>query len=94
MRHETAPPASQAEPAASSTSSTQADRPTRERFVQDWLKAVWQPLQAPFHKLQRDGKVRKDLSADALARIFVYRNATHLVTRYVLASQPGLAAPA
>ena len=63
------------------------DQAMREQFAREWLKAVWEPLLALFGRLQREGRMRKDMSAEALARMFLSLNVGHLVARHVLAPQ-------
>jgi AcrR family transcriptional regulator len=64
------------------------DDALRARFAESWLQAAWEPLLALFRKLQREGKVRRDLRADALTRMFLSLNLGHLLARHLLA--PGL----
>jgi AcrR family transcriptional regulator len=63
------------------------DQQLREQFASEWLKAAWEPLLSLFRRLQRDGQLRKDLPAEALARMFLSLNIGQLVARHVLAPQ-------
>ncbi|HYF16283.1 MAG TPA: helix-turn-helix domain-containing protein [Ramlibacter sp.] len=62
------------------------DEALRARFAAEWMGAVWEPLQGLFRRLQREGRLRGDVSADALARMFLSLNLGHLVARHVLAA--------
>jgi AcrR family transcriptional regulator len=61
------------------------DDALRERFAAEWREAAWKPLLALFRKLQREGRLRQDLRAEALARMFLSLNVAHLVSRFILA---------
>jgi AcrR family transcriptional regulator len=61
------------------------DAQLREQFGQQWQAAVWEPLRALFGRLRREGRVRGDLPADTLARLFLSLNVGYLVARHVLA---------
>jgi AcrR family transcriptional regulator len=61
------------------------DSALREQFGQAWHAAVWQPLQALFARLRREGRVRTDVPAPTLARLFLSLNIGYLVARHVLA---------
>lgn len=61
------------------------DEALRARFAATWTGAVWQPLQALFERLQRDGRVRRDIPAARLVRMFLSLNLGFLVGRHVLA---------
>ena len=61
------------------------DDALRERFAQQWLHAVWQPLLALFESLQREGRLRRDIGAATLVRLFLSLNLGYLVGRFVLA---------
>jgi AcrR family transcriptional regulator len=63
------------------------DQRLLDRFAQEWLAAVWQPLLALFRRLQCEDRLRRDLPAEALARMFLSLNIGLLVGRYVLAPQ-------
>lgn len=65
------------------------DEPLRERFVQQWLPAVWSPLLGLFTHLQQQGRMRGDVPAAVLVRQFLSLNLGHLVARLVLAPGPG-----
>lgn len=58
------------------------------RFTAQWQPAVWQPLAGLFRHLQREGRLRRDVDADALVRMFLSLNLGYLVARHLLA--PGL----
>jgi AcrR family transcriptional regulator len=62
------------------------DEGLRARFADAWVGAVWEPLRALFAKLQREGRLRHDLSADTLARLFLSMNLGYLVARHVVAT--------
>jgi AcrR family transcriptional regulator len=61
------------------------DDALRSRFTDAWMPAVWQPLHGLFERLQREGRLRRDISAAALARMFLSLNLGYLVGRHVLA---------
>ncbi len=61
------------------------DDALRARFAATWTGAVWQPLLALFERLQRDGRVRRDIPAASLVRMFLSLNLGFLVGRHVLA---------
>ncbi|MEJ6020957.1 TetR/AcrR family transcriptional regulator [Ramlibacter sp. PS4R-6] len=61
------------------------DEQLREQFAKEWLAAVWEPLLALFRKLQREGRLRRDIGAEALVRMFLSLNVGHLVARHILA---------
>jgi AcrR family transcriptional regulator len=63
------------------------DESLRERFGQEWLAAVWVPLRGLFARLQKEGRLRRDLSADTLARIFLSLNLGYLLGRHALAPE-------
>jgi AcrR family transcriptional regulator len=63
------------------------DEDLRGRFAAQWLPAVWRPLQGLFKRLQREGRLRRDVSADSLARMFLSLNVAYLVSRHALAPQ-------
>jgi len=65
------------------------DTALRERFAATWIGAVWQPLTALLARLQREGRLRRDLPAATLARIFLSLNLGYLVGRHVLAPGAG-----
>lgn len=56
-----------------------------ERFSNQWLPAVWAPLTGLFAQLQRRGRLRKDMTPDALVRMFLSLNLGYLIARHVLA---------
>lgn len=60
------------------------DADLREQFGKAWHAAVWQPLHALFARLRREGRVRADVPADTLARLFLSLNIGYLVARHVL----------
>jgi AcrR family transcriptional regulator len=59
------------------------------RFAEEWQPAVWAPLLQLFERLQREGRMAKDIPADRLARMFLSLNVGYLVSRFLLA--PALA---
>lgn len=61
------------------------DAALRERFAAEWAGAVWQPLSGLLARLQREGRLRRDVPAATLARIFLSLNLGYLVGRHVLA---------
>ena len=61
------------------------DEALRLRFAATWTGAVWQPLLALLERLQRDGRVRRDIPAASLVRMFLSLNLGFLVGRHVLA---------
>lgn len=63
----------------------------RERFATAWVAAVWQPLCGLFARLQQEGRLRRDLSAEAMARMFLSLNLGYLIGRHVLAPEFGWA---
>jgi AcrR family transcriptional regulator len=62
------------------------DEVLRERFAQQWLQAVWQPLTALFTSLHREKRVAPDMPAATLARLFLSLNLGYLIGRFVLAA--------
>lgn len=62
------------------------DDALRARFAQQWLQAVWQPLLDLFTALQRERRLTRTISADALVRMFLSLNLGYLVGRHVLAA--------
>ncbi len=64
------------------------DASLRDRFTSQWEPGVWRPLAALFTQLQAEGRLRRDLPAQALVRMFLSLNLGYLVARHVLA--PGL----
>ena len=56
-----------------------------QRFAEQWSPAVWTPLLGLFTRLQAEGRMRRDLPAEALVRMFLSLNLGHLVTRHLLA---------
>lgn len=63
------------------------DADLREQFGQSWQAAVWQPLHTLFARLRREGRVRADVPAETLARLFLSLNVGYLVARHVLAPE-------
>lgn len=61
------------------------DETLRERFAAQWSEAAWQPLLALFTRLQKDKRLRSDIGADTLVRLFLSMNLGYLVGRHVLA---------
>lgn len=62
------------------------DDELRQRFTREWLPAVWEPLRGVFRKLQREGRMRKDIPAETLARMFLSLNISYLVSRHIVAT--------
>lgn len=60
------------------------DDALRARFAATWTGAVWQPLLALLERLQRDGRVRRDIPAASLVRMFLSLNLGFLIGRHVL----------
>ena len=58
------------------------------RFANAWILTVWQPL-GLFERLQSEGHVRRDISAAALARMFLSLNLGYLFGRHILAPGTG-----
>jgi len=56
-----------------------------QRFVDQWLPAVWQPLLALFERLQREGKLAKNSRPDSQVRMFLSLNLGYLLARHILA---------
>jgi AcrR family transcriptional regulator len=65
------------------------DEPLRAEFARQWLQSAWQPLLALFRKLQQEGRLRRDIGAEALARMFLSLNLGFLVGRHILAPDAG-----
>jgi AcrR family transcriptional regulator len=65
------------------------DEQLRGRFAAEWLPAVWEPLRGVFRKLQREGRMRKDIPAETLARMFLSLNVSYLVSRHIVAPDAG-----
>ena len=63
------------------------DAALRERFAAAWVAAVWQPLRGLFARLQHEGRLRRDLPADAMTRMFLSLNLGYLLGRHALAPQ-------
>ena len=63
------------------------DEQLRGQFAAQWRLAAWQPLVDLFRRLQRARRVRRDVEAEALARMFISLNVGHLVARHILAPQ-------
>jgi AcrR family transcriptional regulator len=61
------------------------DESLRQRFEEVWRPAVWAPLLGLVQRLQREGKLRRDIRAETLVRAFLSLNVGYLVTRHVLA---------
>lgn len=61
------------------------DEALRARFAAQWSDAAWQPLLALFTRLQKDKRLRSDIGADTLVRLFLSLNLGYLVGRHVLA---------
>jgi len=61
------------------------DEALRARFTALWLDAAWKPLVGLFSQLQRRGRLRKDMTAANLVRMFLSLNLGYLIGRYVLA---------
>lgn len=61
------------------------DEALRGRFAATWTTAVWSPLLALLERLQRDGRVRRDIPAAGLVRMFLSLNLGFLIGRHVLA---------
>jgi AcrR family transcriptional regulator len=61
------------------------DEGLRARFAEQWTVAFWRPLTALFRRLVREGKLRRDVPVDALARMFLSLNLGLLIGRFVLA---------
>ncbi len=60
------------------------DDALRARFAATWTGAVWQPLLALLERLQHDGRVRRDIPAASLVRMFLSLNLGFLIGRHVL----------
>jgi len=63
------------------------DEGLRQRFEAAWRPAVWEPLLGLFRRLQREGRLRRDLRPETLARSFLSLNIGYLVTRHILAPE-------
>lgn len=61
------------------------DETLRTRFAADWLPAVWEPLQSLFARLQREGRLRRDIPAASMVRQFLSLNLGYLIARLVFA---------
>lgn len=61
------------------------DEALRARFAAQWGDAAWQPLLALFTRLQKAKRLRSDIGADTLVRLFLSLNLGYLVSRHVLA---------
>ena len=59
-----------------------------QRFAAQWQPAVWRPLHGLFTHLQAEGRLRRDVAADTLVRMFLSLNLGYLIARHLLA--PGL----
>lgn len=58
-----------------------------QRFVDQWLPSVWTPLVGLFERLQGQGRLRRDITPQALVRMFLSLNLGHLIARHILAPQ-------
>lgn len=56
-----------------------------KRFSDEWLPAVWEPLQGLFRRLQEEGRVAPHLQPEAAARMFLSLNLGYLISRHLLA---------
>ena len=65
------------------------DDALRARFAATWTTAVWSPLHGLFDRLQSEGRLRRDIPAATLARMFLALNLGFLIGRHVLS--PGMA---
>ncbi len=65
------------------------DEALRARFAAQWQDAAWQPLLALFTRMQDEGRLRADLQAATLVRLFLSLNLGYLVGRHVLAPAAG-----
>jgi AcrR family transcriptional regulator len=63
------------------------DAALRERFATAWKAAVWAPLRELIARLQRERRVRRDVPAETLARVFLSMNLGYLLGRHVLAPE-------
>lgn len=61
------------------------DDALRLRFAATWAEAVWRPLSELFGRMQREGRLRRDIPRDSLARAFLSLNLGFLIGRHVLA---------
>lgn len=61
------------------------DRELREQFGREWASAVWRPLCELFAGLQAQGRLRRDIDHERLARMFLSLNLGFLVGRHLLA---------
>lgn len=60
------------------------DEDLRAQFGHQWVASAWQPLLAVLGPLQQAGTLRKDLSAEAMARAFFSLNLGYLIARHLL----------
>jgi AcrR family transcriptional regulator len=58
-----------------------------QRFVDQWLLAVWQPLLALFERLQHEGRLAKSSRPESQVRMFLSLNVGYLVARHLLAPE-------
>ncbi len=65
------------------------DDALRARFAAQWAEAAWQPLLVLFSRLQKDRRLRNDIAADTLVRLFLSVNLGYLIGRHVLAPDHG-----
>jgi AcrR family transcriptional regulator len=65
------------------------DEALLKRFSNEWLPAVWEPLQGLFRRLRQEGRIAPHLQPEAAARMFLSLNLGYLVSRHLLA--PGYA---
>jgi len=63
------------------------DEALRARFAAQWQEAAWAPLLGLFTRLQKDGRINRDLPAPTLVRLFLSVNLGWLVGRLVLAPE-------
>jgi AcrR family transcriptional regulator len=60
------------------------DEDLRAQFGRQWLASAWEPLVGVLGGLQKAGKLRKDLDAQAMARAFLSLNLGYLIARHLL----------
>ncbi len=63
------------------------DEALRARFAAQWEAAAWVPLLGLFERLQKDGRISRDLPAPMLVRLFLSVNLGYLTGRFVLAPE-------
>jgi len=63
------------------------DEDVRRWFVEAWRTQVWRAAVAAVTRFQQEGKIRKDMPPERIARVIVSVNLGYVVTRLLLAPE-------